>query len=68
MAPADDLAFAPWDPAFVSDPYPANTALRDHRLCRTYQHRFTHEDFGRTASPPGHEPFRILNGVHLAHG
>jgi hypothetical protein len=23
MAAADDLAFDPWDPAFVSDPYPA---------------------------------------------
>ncbi|WP_405536075.1 cytochrome P450 [Streptomyces sp. NBC_00075] len=88
MAVASDLAFDPWDPAFVADPYPAyaelrargrvvyyeptnqwlvphhadvSTLLRDRRLGRTYQHRFTHEDFGRTAPPPEHEPFHTLN-------
>ncbi|MFJ3420780.1 cytochrome P450 [Streptomyces sp. NPDC086082] len=88
MAAADDLAFDPWDPAFVSDPYPAyaelrergrvtyyeptdqwlvprhadvSVLLRDRRLGRTYQHRFTHEDFGRTAPPPEHESFHTLN-------
>ncbi|MCX5559368.1 cytochrome P450 [Streptomyces sp. NBC_00038] len=35
--------------------------LRDRRLGRTYQHRFTHEDFGRTAPSPEHEPFHVLN-------
>ncbi|WP_371547688.1 cytochrome P450 [Streptomyces sp. NBC_00554] len=35
--------------------------LRDRRLGRTYQHRFTHEDFGRTAPLPEHEPFHVLN-------
>ncbi|MCX5205244.1 cytochrome P450 [Streptomyces sp. NBC_00237] len=35
--------------------------LRDRRLGRTYQHRFTHEEFGRTAPPPEHEPFHVLN-------
>ncbi|MEU0967256.1 cytochrome P450 [Streptomyces sp. NPDC005917] len=35
--------------------------LRDRRLGRTYEHRFTHEDFGRTAPPPEHEPFHTLN-------
>ncbi|MCG7203738.1 cytochrome P450 [Streptomyces arenae] len=35
--------------------------LRDRRLGRAYQHRFTHEDFGRTAPPPEHEPFHTLN-------
>ncbi|WP_030245706.1 cytochrome P450 [Streptomyces sp. NRRL S-455] len=35
--------------------------LRDRRLGRTYQHRFTHEEFGRTAPPPEHEPFHTLN-------
>ena len=35
--------------------------LRDRRLGRTYQHRFTHEDFGRTAPSPEHEPFHTLN-------
>ncbi|MEU9994403.1 cytochrome P450 [Streptomyces sp. NPDC050848] len=35
--------------------------LRDRRLGRTYTHRFTHEEFGRTAPPAGHEPFHTLN-------
>ncbi|MDX3645759.1 cytochrome P450 [Streptomyces sp. MB09-02B] len=88
MAAALDLAFDPWDPDFVADPYPAyaelrargrvryfeptnqwlvphhadvSALLRDRRLGRTYQHRFTHEDFGRTAPPAEHEPFHTLN-------
>jgi len=82
------LAFDPWDPAFVADPYPAfaelrargrvlyyepsdqwlvphhadvSALLRDRRLGRTYRHRFTHEDFGRTPPPPEQEPFHTLN-------
>ncbi|WP_431954149.1 cytochrome P450 [Actinacidiphila sp. bgisy167] len=39
--------------------------LRDRRLGRTYLHRFTHEEFGRTAAPPEHEPFTTLNGNGL---
>ncbi|MFF0742863.1 cytochrome P450 [Streptomyces sp. NPDC004111] len=35
--------------------------LRDRRLGRSYQHRFRHEEFGRTAPPPEHEPFHTLN-------
>ncbi|MGI5427490.1 cytochrome P450 [Streptomyces sp. CA-179760] len=35
--------------------------LRDRRLGRTYQHRFTHEEFGRTPPPGEHEPFHTLN-------
>ncbi|WP_181802230.1 cytochrome P450 [Streptomyces shenzhenensis] len=35
--------------------------LRDRRLGRTYQHRFTHEEFGRTPPPAEHEPFHTLN-------
>ncbi|MER5887091.1 cytochrome P450 [Streptomyces sp. NPDC001941] len=35
--------------------------LRDRRLGRSYQHRFRHEDFGRVAPPPEHEPFHVLN-------
>ena len=35
--------------------------LRDRRLGRTYQHRFTHEEFGRTPPPAAHEPFHVLN-------
>ena len=44
-------------------PHHADVAalLRDRRLGRSYQHRFTHEDFGRTAPPPEHEPFHVLN-------
>ncbi|GAB1328517.1 cytochrome P450 [Streptomyces sennicomposti] len=88
MAAAPALAFDPWDPAFVADPYPAyaglrargrvlryeptdqwlvprhadvSALLRDRRLGRTYQHRFTHEEFGRTPPPPAHEPFHVLN-------
>ncbi|MGW1091745.1 cytochrome P450 [Streptomyces sp. NPDC002596] len=36
--------------------------LRDRRLGRTYLHRFTHEEFGRTPPPAAHEPFTTLNG------
>ncbi|MFD3804836.1 cytochrome P450 [Streptomyces sp. NPDC058611] len=39
--------------------------LRDRRLGRTYLHRFSHEEFGRTAPPPEHEPFHELNGNGL---
>ncbi|MGW6534423.1 cytochrome P450 [Streptomyces sp. NPDC055051] len=35
--------------------------LRDRRLGRTYTHRFTHEEFGRPAPDPLHEPFHTLN-------
>ncbi|MCP3769573.1 cytochrome P450 [Streptomyces sp. MAR25Y5] len=88
MTAETDLAFDPWDPAFLADPYPAyaelrergrvhwfeptnqwlvphhadvSALLRDRRLGRTYQHRFTHEEFGRTAPPPEQEPFHTLN-------
>ncbi|MEV0495650.1 cytochrome P450 [Streptomyces atratus] len=36
--------------------------LRDRRLGRTYLHRFTHEEFGRTPPPAAHEAFTTLNG------
>lgn len=39
--------------------------LRDRRLGRTYLHRFSHEEFGRPAPPPAHEPFTTLNGHGL---
>ncbi|MEU3356285.1 cytochrome P450 [Streptomyces sp. NPDC037389] len=39
--------------------------LRDRRLGRTYLHRFTHEEFGRTPPPPEHEPFHTLNDQGL---
>ncbi|MFD9794536.1 cytochrome P450 [Streptomyces sp. NPDC059070] len=38
-----------------------STLLRDRRLGRTYLHRFSHEEFGRTPPPPSHEPFHTLN-------
>ncbi|MDG4858589.1 cytochrome P450 [Streptomyces sp. T-3] len=83
-----DHAFAPGNPDFAADPYPAyaqlraagraiwfepskqwliphhadvSALLRDRRLGRTYLHRFTHEEFGRTPPPPGREPFHVLN-------
>ncbi|MGW7816953.1 cytochrome P450 [Streptomyces puniciscabiei] len=88
MAGPTDLGFDPWDPAFLTDPYPAyaelrargrviryeptdqwlvphhadvSALLRDRRLGRTYQHRFSHEEFGRTPPAPEHEPFHTLN-------
>ncbi|MGW0394422.1 cytochrome P450 [Streptomyces sp. NPDC003042] len=42
-----------------------NALLRDRRLGRTYLHRFSHEEFGRQAPPPEHEPFHVLNGNGL---
>ncbi|NEB76536.1 cytochrome P450 [Streptomyces sp. SID14478] len=44
-------------------PHHADVAalLRDRRLGRTYQHRYAHEEFGRTAPPAEHEPFHTLN-------
>ncbi|WP_424212962.1 cytochrome P450 [Streptomyces sp. BI20] len=39
--------------------------LRDRRLGRTYLHRYTHEEFGRTPPPPEQEPFHTLNDFGL---
>ncbi|TVL92541.1 cytochrome P450 [Streptomyces sp. SAJ15] len=39
--------------------------LRDRRLGRTYLHRFSHEEFGRTAPSAAHGPFHTLNGSGL---
>jgi len=76
------LGFAPQDPAFIADPYPAfgtmraagsllyyeprdlflltrfadvNAALRNRRLGRAYDHRFSHAEFGRP-EPDGRWP------------
>ncbi|GAA2096048.1 cytochrome P450 [Kitasatospora saccharophila] len=38
-----------------------NALLRDRRLGRTHTHRFTHQEFGRPAPDPAHEPFHTLN-------
>ncbi|KOG30690.1 cytochrome P450 [Streptomyces resistomycificus] len=53
--------FEPTGQWLVSHHADVSALLRDRRLGRTYQHRFTHEDFGRTAPPTAHEPFHVLN-------
>ncbi len=53
--------FEPTGQWLVSHHADVSALLRDRRLGRTYQHRFTHEDFGRTAPPAAHEPFHTLN-------
>ncbi|MEU6194367.1 cytochrome P450 [Streptomyces sp. NPDC047061] len=53
--------FEPTDQWLVPRHADVSALLRDRRLGRTYQHRFTHEDFGRTAPVPEHEPFHTLN-------
>ncbi|MFF2194801.1 cytochrome P450 [Streptomyces sp. NPDC058157] len=49
----------------VSHHADVSALLRDRRLGRTYLHRFSHEEFGREAPPPEHEPFHVLNGNGL---
>ncbi|MBC9730814.1 cytochrome P450 [Streptomyces sp. TRM68367] len=53
--------YEPTDQWLVPHHADVSALLRDRRLGRTYQHRFSHEDFGRTAPPPEHEPFHTLN-------
>ncbi|MGW1211444.1 cytochrome P450 [Streptomyces sp. NPDC002499] len=53
--------YEPTDQWLVPRHADVSALLRDRRLGRTYQHRFTHEDFGRTAPPPEQEPFHTLN-------
>ncbi|MGW7282443.1 cytochrome P450 [Streptomyces sp. NPDC054844] len=55
------LYYEPTDQWLVPHHADVSALLRDRRLGRTYQHRFTHEDFGRTAPPPEQEPFHTLN-------
>jgi len=57
--------FAPSDQWLVPHHEDVAALLRDRRLGRTYVHRFTHEEFGRTPPPPEHEPFTTLNGNGL---
>jgi cytochrome P450 len=54
--------FAPTDQWLIPHHDDVGALLRDRRLGRTYLHRFTHEEFGRQAPPPEHEPFVTLNG------
>src|SRR3954454_23230307 len=53
--------FEPTNQWLVPHHADVSALLRDRRLGRTYQPRFTHEDFGRTAPPSEHEPFHVLN-------
>ncbi|MEU0740660.1 cytochrome P450 [Streptomyces sp. NPDC006134] len=55
------LYHEPTDQWLVPHHADVSALLRDRRLGRTYLHRFTHEDFGRTPPPPEHEPFHTLN-------
>ncbi|MBQ0827438.1 cytochrome P450 [Streptomyces tagetis] len=55
------LYYEPSDQWLVPHHADVSALLRDRRLGRTYRHRFTHEEFGRTAPPPEQEPFHTLN-------
>ncbi|MFG3047234.1 cytochrome P450 [Streptomyces sp. NPDC048241] len=55
------IRYDPTDQWLVPHHADVSALLRDRRLGRTYQHRFTHEEFGRTAPSPDHEPFHTLN-------
>jgi cytochrome P450 len=55
------LYYEPTDQWLIPHHDDVNALLRDRRLGRTYQHRFSHEDFGRTPPPPELEPFTVLN-------
>ncbi|MEU1309106.1 cytochrome P450 [Streptomyces cinnamoneus] len=57
--------FAPSRQWLVPHHADVRALLRDRRLGRTYLHRFTHEEFGRTPPPAAHEPFHVLNGNGL---
>ncbi|MFD9006510.1 cytochrome P450 [Streptomyces sp. NPDC059582] len=55
------IHYEPTDQWLVPHHADVSALLRDRRLGRTYQHRFTHEEFGRSAPAPEHEPFHTLN-------
>ncbi|MGW0209234.1 cytochrome P450 [Streptomyces sp. NPDC003233] len=55
------IRYEPTDQWLVPHHADVSALLRDRRLGRTYQHRFSHEEFGRTAPAPEHEPFHTLN-------
>ncbi|MEV5240328.1 cytochrome P450 [Streptomyces cinnamoneus] len=57
--------FAPSRQWLVPHHADVRALLCDRRLGRTYLHRFTHEEFGRTPPPAAHEPFHVLNGNGL---
>ncbi|MFJ8313203.1 MULTISPECIES: cytochrome P450 [unclassified Streptomyces] len=53
--------YAPTGQWLVPHHADVSALLRDRRLGRSYQHRFSHEEFGRPAPPAAHEPFHTLN-------
>ncbi|WP_320778369.1 cytochrome P450 [Streptomyces sp. CRN 30] len=55
------LYYEPTDQWLVPHHADVSALLRDRRLGRTYTHRYTHEEFGRTPPDPAHEPFHTLN-------
>ncbi|MGV9337424.1 cytochrome P450 [Streptomyces sp. NPDC003688] len=55
------IRYEPSDQWLVPHHADVSALLRDRRLGRTYQHRYAHEEFGRTPPPPEHEPFHTLN-------
>ncbi|MFF3916541.1 cytochrome P450 [Streptomyces sp. NPDC001852] len=55
------IRYEPTDQWLVPHHADVSALLRDRRLGRTYQHRFSHEEFGRTPPAPDHEPFHTLN-------
>ncbi|MFI2431214.1 cytochrome P450 [Streptomyces sp. NPDC018693] len=55
------IHYEPTDQWLVPHHADVSALLRERRLGRTYQHRFSHEEFGRTAPPPEQEPFHTLN-------
>ncbi|AOR33042.1 cytochrome [Streptomyces fodineus] len=55
------VRYEPTDQWLVPRHADVSALLRDRRLGRTYQHRFSHEEFGRTPPPPEREPFHTLN-------
>jgi unspecific monooxygenase len=55
------IRYEPTDQWLVPRHADVSALLRDRRLGRTYQHRFSHEEFGRTPPAPEHEPFHTLN-------
>ncbi|AKJ11836.1 cytochrome P450 [Streptomyces incarnatus] len=55
------IRYEPTDQWLVPHHADVSALLRDRRLGRTYQHRFSHEEFGRTPPMPEHEPFHTLN-------
>ncbi|MER0246134.1 cytochrome P450 [Streptomyces sp. HSW2009] len=57
--------FAPTDQWLVPGHADVRALLRHRSLGRSYTHRFSHEEFGRPAPPPEHEPFTTLDANGL---